>query len=199
MPEPGPPEAESFDSWMDRIRQGDEAAARWFVATFSGRLLGLAERRLDRGVRRRTEPEDVLQSVFRTFFRRLAAGSVSPVDPARLWALLARITARKCIDTANHHRRLRRDPSRERSIDSEGEGGSVGPVDLPPDAVVIARDALEHAQRGLDERGRAIVSLVLIGEAPESIAEQVGCSRSTVFRVLGLLRRRLEEVLNDEP
>ena len=189
---------EPFEAWVGRLRAGDEEAARRLVELFATRLLGLAEHRLDRRVRRRVEPEDVLQSVFRTFFRRQSEGEVVLGDWEGLWGLLAQITARKCINAAKHHRRLRRDPAREVALDFATLGPSAaGRREPAPDVFVMVSDALEHAQRGLGERDRQVVALWLLGYPPQEIAALLDCSRSTVFRVRDILRRRLREALSD--
>src|SRR6185295_15765908 len=64
----------SFDDLMARLRTGDEAAAAEVFHRFTGRLIGLARRRLDHLVRPKVDAEDILQSVYRSFFRRSAGG-----------------------------------------------------------------------------------------------------------------------------
>ena len=69
------PQSESFDDVMGRLRAGDQsAAATEIFQRFARRLIGLARTRLDDRVRSKVDAEDVLQSVFRSFFVRQAVG-----------------------------------------------------------------------------------------------------------------------------
>jgi DNA-directed RNA polymerase specialized sigma24 family protein len=57
----------------------DEQAARENFDRFARRLIGLARTRLDRRIRQKIDPEDVVQSVFRSFFTRHGwSGSATP-------------------------------------------------------------------------------------------------------------------------
>src|SRR5690242_9456367 len=56
----------SFADLMARLRAGDDAAAAALFQRFATRLIALARGRLDGLVRRKVDPEDVVQSVFRS-------------------------------------------------------------------------------------------------------------------------------------
>src|SRR5947209_331345 len=62
-----PEEKALIDLW----RQGDEDAARKIVDRYIDRLLVLARRRISQRLAPRVDAEDIVQSVFRTFFGRL--------------------------------------------------------------------------------------------------------------------------------
>ena len=76
-----PPTDDSFTVFMGRLGAGDDESARQLFCRFASRLIGLARIHLDRRIRQKVDPEDVLQSVYRSFFRRQAEGEF---DPARL-------------------------------------------------------------------------------------------------------------------
>jgi RNA polymerase sigma-70 factor (ECF subfamily) len=63
-----------FHDLMARLRDGDPDAARAVFDRFARRLAALAAARLPAVLRSKLDPEDVVQSAFRTFFRRQAAG-----------------------------------------------------------------------------------------------------------------------------
>ena len=65
-----PEEQALIDLW----RQGDQDAARRIVDRYIDRLLPLARRHLSQRLASRIDPEDIVQSVFRTFFSRLKEG-----------------------------------------------------------------------------------------------------------------------------
>src|SRR5262249_1915459 len=70
----------SFTDVMARLRAGDEDAARQVFQRFVHRLVGLARVRLGRDLRRRVDPEDVVQSAYKSFFLRYEEGRVEVRD-----------------------------------------------------------------------------------------------------------------------
>ncbi len=59
---------------LSRILGLEPGFERNVVERYTERLLGLAARRLPSRVRRRVDPEDVVQSAYRSFFQRLREG-----------------------------------------------------------------------------------------------------------------------------
>src|SRR5436305_12752712 len=98
---------------MIRVRSGDDAAAREVFERFVGRLVALTRGRLNRLLARKVDPEDVVQSAFKSFFVRQRAGTLNVGDGDGLWNLLALITLRKCADRAEYFLADRRDAARE--------------------------------------------------------------------------------------
>src|SRR5262245_45829842 len=79
----------SFDDLMARLRTGDNDAATRVFNQYSNRLIALARRRLDPQILQKVDPEDVLQSVFRSFFRCQAAGQMDDLESwDNLWGML---------------------------------------------------------------------------------------------------------------
>src|SRR6266478_2806061 len=85
-------EEPSFDDLMTRLRADDSMAATNLFRRYSRRLIGLARTRLQGEMKRKVDPEDVMQSVFRSFFRRHADGKFELEGWDNLWSLLACIT-----------------------------------------------------------------------------------------------------------
>jgi ECF sigma factor len=65
---------DSFPQLLARVREGDDEAAAVIFQRFVNQLAAHAHRHLAPAVRRQTDPEDVVQSVYRTFFRRARKG-----------------------------------------------------------------------------------------------------------------------------
>src|SRR5262245_14784688 len=105
--------ASPFADLAERLAAGDEAAAREVHRRYTPRLVALARQRLPAGVRARTDPESVVQSVYRSFFGRAAAGEFALGEWDDLWGLLARIAVRKCLNRVRFHRQECRDVGRE--------------------------------------------------------------------------------------
>src|SRR5258708_2900179 len=89
--------------WSDRLQQRDAAAAEAVFARYAQRLVRVAEQHLNKILAARIDGEDVVQSVFRTFFRRAEAGQFRIDTSAQLWQLLVRITILKSRAKARYH------------------------------------------------------------------------------------------------
>jgi RNA polymerase sigma-70 factor (ECF subfamily) len=186
--------ADSFEDLVAGLRAGDPAARAAVFERFAGRLVALAQHHLDSRLRGKADPEDVLDSVYRTFFRRSAAGQLTFDGWGGLWRLLTLITVRKCA-------RLRRHLGGEVALDA-GEDG-VPPEYLarepsPLEAAALA-EVTESLVRQMGPRDAPIVWLRLQGHAPREIAAQLDRPQRTVFRVLERAKRRLQLLCDQEP
>src|SRR5690348_6415942 len=95
---------ESFADLMARLRQGDQDAAAQLFQQYARRLIGLAHRRLDDRLRQKADPEEVMQSVLKSFFVRQRQGQFELDNWDSLWALLVRITLHKCGHRVEYYR-----------------------------------------------------------------------------------------------
>jgi RNA polymerase sigma-70 factor (ECF subfamily) len=188
----------TFEEVMARLRAGDEAAATELFQRFAHRLMALARRRLDPLVRRKADPEDVLQSVFRSFFLRHAQGKWDLGGWDGLWGLLTVLTVRKCGRRVGFYRAARRDIRREVSGGSpEDESGesweALAREPTPAEAAELA-ETVEQLLRGLDDRQQQMLVLSLQGYATAEVGAQVGCTERTVERLLERTRKRLQRL-----
>ena len=187
---------------FDRYRNGDEDAADELFRRYVDRLIGLARNRMSSGLARRVDAEDVVQSVYRSFFAHARNGQYAIERAGDLWRLLATITVNKVRKKARFHGQQKRSIDRERSLDS-GTGTSADEVELfaggpaTPDAVAVV-DELEAVMVGLEAKHREMLELRLQGQCLQEIADKVGRSQRTVRRFLDqaqtLLEQRLLEV-----
>src|SRR5437867_3871451 len=83
---------------LRRLRGGDEDAAGLLYHRYARRLLAFAQARCTGPVLRVVEAEDVVQSVFRSFFRKAALGMYDVPDHEELWKLLMVIALNKLRD-----------------------------------------------------------------------------------------------------
>ena len=104
-------------------RDGGEEAARQLYFRYAKRLNRLVERQCSPGLARRAGVEDIVQSAFGSFFRRIRRGSYDIPDGDDLWKLLLVITLHKI-------RKQGRVPSRgqaQRAPDHGRRGGEAAP------------------------------------------------------------------------
>ena len=191
----------SFSREMARLSDGHPEAAAALFDRYARRLVGLVRARLDDRLRTKLDPEDVMQSVFRTFFRRHADRGFELDNWDGLWALLAQIACRKCGRQWEFYFSEKRDLRRGAA---SGERGSVVPDDFvtaeptPAEAAALS-ELLELLFRERPPRSRRVVEMRLQGYTVPEIAREVGCTERTVFRVLGELRADLERFLEPMP
>lgn len=192
----GPDEA--FDDLMARLRAGDEDASAVVFRRFVGKLVALAARQFDLGMRERADAEGVVQSVYRSFFTRHAQGQFAPADWDALWGLLAVIALRKCAKRRNYLRAAVRDPLREVATgQAEGSSWTWEPIDrepTPPEAVALA-ETVEGLLSDLEGGEREIACRFLQGHTAEEIAVASGCSERTARRLRSRLKLRLRRLL----
>jgi DNA-directed RNA polymerase specialized sigma24 family protein len=184
------PTDDSFHRLVERMRAGDQEAFRVIHDRFVRGLVEQAARTLNARTRAKVDPQEVVQSVWRTFFRRQAQGQFTLANWGGLWGLLVRITVNKCLNMNQHYERQCRAAASEIPCDAvAGQLLADGPT---PEHPLLLLEALDEATRGLEERDRLIVDLRLQGYEKEEIAAEVGCAVRTVFRTLELVRKRLE-------
>ena len=192
----------SFDDLMTRLRAGDDDAASEVFRRFTHRLIGLARSRLDHLIRGKLDPEDILQSVYRTFFRRHARDGFALGSWDSLWGMLTVITVRKCDYRRKFFRAARRDVGREVAPpDGAVPDGEASPLARDPTPSEAARltETVELLMKELSGRERDMLALGLQGcDAPE-ISARVGRSERTVQRVLKRVRLRLEQMRSEPP
>src|SRR4029450_10634551 len=104
----------SRDSSQVGIAPVDEASRALFEQ-FSQRLIGLARCHLDARLKNKVDPEDVVQSAYKSFFLRYGDQTLASEGSDALWSLLTLITLRKCADRARYHRADCRNVSQEAS------------------------------------------------------------------------------------
>lgn len=170
---------------------------------YAGRLAGLVRKRLGWRLARKIDPDDVVQSVFKSFVGLQRRQDVVCEDPQALWGLLAVMTTRKCGRKIEHFTAGCRDVRVEESIAPGRE--FVGDADArlfveaisrepDPQAAAAVSETIRSLLSQLDERDRTIVQLALEGLSVADISLHVQRSERTVQRVL----RRLAATLAEE-
>lgn len=194
--------AGSFDDLMAKLQAGDQEAATRVFHQFACRLIALAGHRLDRHVRAKIGAEDLVQSVFRSFFTRHSAGKFHLDNWGDLWGTLVVITLRKCGRVSQYFHAARRDVQREVEMPAAEEGSAQdwearAPEPTPAEAALLT-EMVEDLMHWLEEDEREMLALRLQGYEIAEISSRVGRTERTVYRVLERVRQRLGRLRNED-
>src|SRR5438876_5546862 len=165
-------------SCIERWRAGDEKAAAELYHRYVRQLVTLAQRRLSTKLAARLDPEDIVQSVFRSFFGRAQKGKFVFKDDNDIWKLLVQITIHKTLKQVAYHRRAKRDAGAEVSAASRDQDLLVTYLSrepTPAEAAIFV-DQLEFFLRALRPEDRTIVQMRLEGYDQTEIARRLGIS-----------------------
>jgi RNA polymerase sigma-70 factor (ECF subfamily) len=188
-------EAPSDRSLLRRHRRGDREAADLLYRRYAHRLLALARSRQASDVARQVEDEDIVQSVFGSFFRGVARGSYDVPDGEELWNLFVVITLNKIRAKGVYHRAAKRDVRNTVGVD----GIERYPVVLESDdhAFAILKMSVDEALARLPSQYRVVLESRLEGYEVAEIARTVGRSKRSVERILHECRETLSTALGD--
>ncbi len=190
--------------WLQQLLSETPGYESEVFDRFSRRLLGLARHRLPANIASRVDPDDVVQSVFRTFFRRHSDGQFDFESAYDVWHLLAAITYRKVINTVKYHRRELRDAAKETPASASSSIEQPRFVDPQPgpESVTLMIDYTRWLLDQLPEQYQDVVRLRMEGYDVREVAERVDVSERTVKRVLARVRdlaaQRLARELEEE-
>jgi RNA polymerase sigma-70 factor (ECF subfamily) len=195
------PSTESFDGLINKLQAGDDDAAARVFNRFARRIVGLARQQLHAALRSKVDPEDVLQSVFRSFFNRQRAGRFSIESWDSLWGILMVMTLRKCRRRIAYYRARRRDAQREKSWeenpDADGDPALFARDPTPSEAAMLI-EIVGRLMAGLPEEDRAVLTLHLQGCTIAEIKAQTGRAMRTIRRILARIRRQLQAIRDKE-
>ncbi len=192
VPPAAPPPSDH--SLLRRYRRGSEDAATQLYLRYAQRLRGLARQQIGSDLAGRVDLDDLVQSVFGSFFRRARGGYYDVPVGEELWRLFLVIALHKVRNQGAFHRAARRDVRREqRSPD-----GSEGPADGDGAAFTFLQLVIDEALGRLPSQHREMVELRAQGYEVAEIAERTGRSKRTVERLLQEARRRLAEILAED-
>jgi RNA polymerase sigma-70 factor (ECF subfamily) len=188
-------ETEDSKSLAELSRNGDKEAARKIVDLYLDRLLALARRYLSIRMARRIDPEDIVQSAFRTFFSGLKTGQFHIAEQDDLCKLLMRITVYKTLRQVGYHQAAKRDPSMEAGNTTPDQDRVKDLLDRtpPPETAVAFVDQLEHFLSRLQPEERLIIELRLQGYSNDEIAQKMGSYDRKIRRIIERIRGLAEQ------
>jgi len=187
----------SFAEFLARLQKQDDAAAQQLFERFAQQLIALAHRHIGAGLRHKVDPEDVVQSAYKSFFVRYGGAKLQAVNWNSLWGLLTLITVRKCAERAAYHRAECRDAAREVSAPtSDGAAPWLEPFGREPTPfeAVVLDETVKQLLEGLDAEERPVLELSLQGHTTREISERLGRAERTVRLLRESVRHRLERM-----
>lgn len=183
-------ESSAFRAFQERLHAGDSDAANELFDDYSRRLIQLASKNIHPALLKRFDGEDVVQSVFRTFFRRHEEGSFHIEHSQQLWQLLVTLTLCKTRSHARRHTAEKRNAKNDQEITDQGillDGRAS-----PEDALALWEE-IDLVLNGLPDRAAEIISLRLEGKSSAEIANDLELTRQTIHRILRLVESRLQQ------
>jgi RNA polymerase sigma-70 factor (ECF subfamily) len=189
--------APSDRSLLRRFRGGQPDAATELYLRYAARLRALAAGQAAPDLAPRLDPDDIVQSVFRTFFRRAAKGQYEVPEGGDLWKLFMIIALHKIRSAATFHRAAKRD------VGVTASGLTDCPTDphlAAPDELALAtlRMVIDELLSALPPSMRGIVELRVDGYEVEEIAQRTQRSRRSVERALHEFRARLSPLIRED-
>ena len=189
--------ATSDRSLLRRFRSGSEDAATELYVRYVHRLRALVRSRCSSELSRRIEPEDIVQSVFRRFFRRVSQGDYDVPAGEELWGLFLVIALNRIRAAESFHRADKRDvrvtitdPDAGNYIEAAGGHDEV--------AYSVLQMTIAEGLEQLPEQQRFMLELRIQGHEVAEIAQKTGRSKRTVERNLQEVRTRLRAFLDRE-
>src|SRR5262249_38918113 len=150
----------------------------------------------------RVDPEDVVQSVYRTFFVDSRAGRYDLQRGGDLWRLLVAITFHKLQLQMKHNTRQKRSMHRQQTFGGEdsllGMQAQLCTHEPSPVEAALLADQLDQVMRPLEPLQRRMLELRLQGYNLEEIAAATQRAQRTVRRALNQIKHRLESWYSQE-
>ena len=181
---------------LTRFRENDIQAADELFHKYVMRLTALVRARIAPKLARRIDPEDVVQSAYRSFFIGAKDGEFQLKRGGDLWRLLAAITINKLGKQIERHQALKRNMDVEQSTDSLAAGPALAAGQPTPADEVQMAEEIDLLMADLDDEQATMLTMRLAGYRIAEIATEVNRSERTVRRLLEKVKRRSEERLN---
>jgi RNA polymerase sigma factor (sigma-70 family) len=175
-----------FQMLMGRVRAGSQGAVRLLLERYKQPLFRVIRRRLHKQLRSQCDSEDILQSVWTSFFV-IPAHEFEFDDPKTLQAYLVDMACNKVIEA--FRRRLgtqKRDMNREKSLHGSAaiEARKLRARTPTPSQVVMAKERWAHLIQGQPAHYQRILLLLRQGKTLGEIAADLGLHERTIRRLI---------------
>ena len=190
--------------WIDQVKFGDSAAANRIWQHYFDRLVRAVRGRLRGQNRAISDEEDIVLSVFDSFYAAAEQGRFPDLtDRDDLWRLLLRMSARKVVDKRRYDQRQRRGGS----VEVHSLAGSDETVieiignEPSPEMVLMMQESMERffSHLGVGHL-QELAGAKLEGYSNAELAQRFECSERTIERRLHLIREKCQQqlIVDDE-
>lgn len=170
---------------VERWRSGDQNAATELYELYCERLIRIVAGKIGDGFQQQVEPEDVLQTAFRTWFRRVREGEFHFEDDGDVWKLLLTVVLNRLRRGVRFATADKRDIRRQSSVDSEFDGELASHLTRKPsdhEALEFA-DLMTKVLKFLSPSERDLIQLRIEGYNQKESAEELGVDVRTIRRM----------------
>ena len=184
-------------SLLRRFQGGQHDASTELYLRYAERLHALVVQQSSKDLARRGDAEEIVQSVFRTFFGRAAHGHYTVPDGEEMWKLLLVIALNKVRAAGAYHRAAKRDV-RQTVAGEAFDHAMESEPDRDEGALTVLKMVIEELLEGMPAANRQMIELRIEGYEVAEITERVQRSKRTVERVLQGFRNRLEALIHED-
>ena len=171
---------DDFDDLLRRTRDGDQEAARQFLATFESDVRTMVRNRLPRKLRTQFDSMDFVQQVWSSFFSGLKENPREFTNVQHLRGFLAGVAKNKVLQ---EHRR--------RTLTAKFQIAREEPLYVRRGNQEVARELVGPAE-GRSDREVEVIKLRRQGWKFDEIAAQTQINERTVRRIIDAARARSE-------
>lgn len=185
----------SDHSLLKRLRLGNEDAATQIYLRYAARLHALARAQTSTDLARCVDAEEMVQSVFGSFFRGAQKGYYDVPVGEELWRLFLVIALNKIRAKGAFHRAAKRDVR----LKADGAVLEKYPPAAADDSAAMGflQVTIDEAMQKLPQEHREMVSLRIEGYRVEEIAARMQRSKRTVERILQEVRTKLAYLVDE--
>jgi RNA polymerase sigma-70 factor (ECF subfamily) len=193
---------ENDETLIEQVRAHDEQALAKFIDLRRPQLLAFIERRLGAALRRKIEPDDVLQETSAEAIRGLKGAELADRD---VFGWLCQMAERRIIDAHRRFASQKRDSGREVPIHSPVDSDHGGIIDLLVASMTTASKAFSRDQKQIrmmaaleslpSEHREALRMRYLEGLPSKDIAARLNKSDGAVRVMLTRSLAKLQELL----
>jgi RNA polymerase sigma factor (sigma-70 family) len=175
-----------FGPLLERVRKGDEEAARQLIENYGPHILRVVRRRLNRKLRSKFDSIDFVQAVWASFFARREEIARFQ-QPEEIVAFLGAVATNKVIDEVRmrlQHRRRRVEEEELLEPGTPRHDAALAADQPTPSEAVALKELWEYLLEDQPSHFRRILHMRRSGLPYEEIARRTGTPERTVRRII---------------